>query len=1150
MKLRKIYSALLIVFFQLSFSQLSNFNLQVTATNEACSGNGTLSFTVSNTTAGASIGYNVFLLPNVTTPIATTSNSTLTGLVAGNYQVVATQSLGPNTNSQQQNITILNQIQNLTFTISAQKVKCGNDGVLTAVVSTGNAVSYELLTGPVTMPAQISNTFSGLPVGNYSIRIFDSCGNAVVNSFTLTQGYSSPVVFFAEGTDITCNTVLIKASGNFSNLNSAYPLTVQIVVYPPNNATPIIYNQILTSYPTQGIQQITTRYDGSYYFDVKVTDNCGNSSEMNNNFINKNFSYSVFVLQGCTPKIKVSTENAILPYTIEFLTSPAAFNPVAVNPGFPGPYTTPEVSLNVIPGNYTIKLTDACGKTHTVNFQVTNDETPIFNAVSTDGCGGISFSIDEIYEVTMINVTLVSAPATYIGNLPQDLSIYLNTVDYYSWAYTGFPQGVYVFHILDSCGVLHIKTVTVGSGQTLGMNIVNYPECQTGYGSVYIYYSTSSVSEVIITNAPSNFPFSLPYTVPVVGSMAFALIDVPEGNYSVQVTSVCGNIQTNNFVVESYIDSNTTFEIEQFCSSFNLKFTQQGNALTPSYALQKLNAVTGIWEHPVTGLQIINNQINSSNFYTISPNQWNINLNFLGKFRILEAFGTISFGTCVKPIQEFEVLGQPQVLNHNVINCGSGTSVIQLNAVGIGQLIYRITLKDNLPFLVNNGTNNVFVNLQPAIYNFQIEDSCGNILNHLIQINTSFPIQIIPSLCENQQSNLSADNYSFLQYEWWKDGAPSMILSSTSVLTFNPFISSNHSGIYYLKITHVGNPGSCLNGIISYSISTQVTPMAGSDNVVNFCGLQNSVNLNSYLSGTFDTNGTWLEFTTSNSLPVNGIWNTSAVNYGVYKFKYVVNGFCSNTDEAIITININEKPVLNTLPTAYSVCKGENLQINPALSNTNLSYQWTGPNNFSSTNSVLQLNTIQSISNGLYSLVVGNNGCNSDPFNFAVEVVNLPEFNISETCENNIKTLTAIPINGSFDSTINFNWTGPSGFTSSLNPIQIQSGNTGNYILTIDKNSCEISKGLMVNSTACEIQKGISPNEDGLNDYFDLSGFDVKTIKIFNRYGLEVYSKENGYKKEWNGQAYNGNYLPDAKYFYVIKFNSGLSKTGWVYLIR
>jgi hypothetical protein len=46
-----------------------------------------------------------------------------------------------------------------------------------------------------------------------------------------------------------------------------------------------------------------------------------------------------------------------------------------------------------------------------------------------------------------------------------------------------------------------------------------------------------------------------------------------------------------------------------------------------------------------------------------------------------------------------------------------------------------------------------------------------------------------------------------------------------------------------------------------------------------------------------------------------------------------------------------------------------------------------------------------------------------------------------------------------------------------------------------------------------------------------------------------VYEKQN-YSKEWVGQSNNGSELPDATYFYHIRFKSGEEKTGWIYVNR
>lgn len=106
-------------------------------------------------------------------------------------------------------------------------------------------------------------------------------------------------------------------------------------------------------------------------------------------------------------------------------------------------------------------------------------------------------------------------------------------------------------------------------------------------------------------------------------------------------------------------------------------------------------------------------------------------------------------------------------------------------------------------------------------------------------------------------------------------------------------------------------------------------------------------------------------------------------------------------------------------------------------------------------------------------------------------------------------------------------------------------------LVTITNGLC--SRTLTVSSDAtvitCEIPKGVSPNGDGLNDTWNLSGFNVKKVEIFNRYGLKVYSKVN-YTEEWHGQSDNGNELPDGTYYYVVEFNDNPVKTGWVYINR
>ena len=113
---------------------------------------------------------------------------------------------------------------------------------------------------------------------------------------------------------------------------------------------------------------------------------------------------------------------------------------------------------------------------------------------------------------------------------------------------------------------------------------------------------------------------------------------------------------------------------------------------------------------------------------------------------------------------------------------------------------------------------------------------------------------------------------------------------------------------------------------------------------------------------------------------------------------------------------------------------------------------------------------------------------------------------------------------------------------------------TGEGIYTAvvtNSTNCDNDAQFVVANDFCSIQKGISvnPTPDGLNDVFELSNLGVKYLQIFNRYGMKVYSKSN-YTNEWGGKSDNGDDLPDGTYYYVINFNNGKVKTGWIYINR
>ena len=186
-------------------------------------------------------------------------------------------------------------------------------------------------------------------------------------------------------------------------------------------------------------------------------------------------------------------------------------------------------------------------------------------------------------------------------------------------------------------------------------------------------------------------------------------------------------------------------------------------------------------------------------------------------------------------------------------------------------------------------------------------------------------------------------------------------------------------------------------------------------------------------------------------------------------------------------------------------------------------------------------------------------GSSSSTFTIGNEL----DFGFNGQCEGTVYVVTASPSTGSFDDndpTVSFRWSTTSGTTVGTDSYIFNVSDYANstpendtfpmeFILTVTVDGCETARSYTVEDITCTIQKGISPNNDGLNDYFDLEFMGVKKLSIFNRYGQEVYTKGN-YKNEWYGQGSNGDELPTGTYYFVIERSAGGTNTGWIYINR
>ena len=100
------------------------------------------------------------------------------------------------------------------------------------------------------------------------------------------------------------------------------------------------------------------------------------------------------------------------------------------------------------------------------------------------------------------------------------------------------------------------------------------------------------------------------------------------------------------------------------------------------------------------------------------------------------------------------------------------------------------------------------------------------------------------------------------------------------------------------------------------------------------------------------------------------------------------------------------------------------------------------------------------------------------------------------------------------------------------------------YYVTATEGTCTGTSEVTVNVRAVVVVPSMfTPNNgDGLNDYWilpNIEDYSEAEIKVFNRWGNVVYDGKGGPEylgNPWDGKS-NGNDLPSAVYYYVIKLN-------------
>jgi len=206
---------------------------------------------------------------------------------------------------------------------------------------------------------------------------------------------------------------------------------------------------------------------------------------------------------------------------------------------------------------------------------------------------------------------------------------------------------------------------------------------------------------------------------------------------------------------------------------------------------------------------------------------------------------------------------------------------------------------------------------------------------------------------------------------------------------------------------------------------------------------------------------------TNGDLPYTYLWNTGEITQsinvttaGTYSVSVsdTVTG-CTAVNQSI-TLAITPLPAPPTVVSNSPVCEGSILNLS-ASGVAGAIYNWTGPNGFTSSLQNPVINNVTASEAGVYSVTITSGSCTSMATTTTVIVNSIPAspsvLSNSPVCEGSLLNLSASVIPGAI-----YNWTGPNGFTSSLqNPFinNMSTSQGGIYSVIATVSGCNSAAG-------------------------------------------------------------------------------------------
>jgi len=694
-----------------------------------------------------------------------------------------------------------------------------------------------------------------------------------------------------------------------------------------------------------------------------------------------------------------------------------------------------------------------------------------------------------------------------------------------------------------NCGCVNppLLTLAATSGSTCGVTAVTVSGNTFGGSATSVTITENgggSVSPTSSTNSPFNFTYT-----PVAGDAGRVVV--------ITVT-------TNNPLGSPCAAASATYSL-----------TVNANPVAP---------VPGTVTQPTCALptgSVVLNSLPATGDWVITRNPGSLTTNGSGTSTTISGLapGTYTFTVtnsngCVSVASSNVVINaQPDTPGAPVVGAiTQPTCALSTGSVALSGLpatgTWTLTRMPGNVILLGSGTTRTVSAIPPGTYTFTVANAAGCVspASAEVVINTQPITPAAPTIGSITHPTCELGTGSIVLESMPETGEWTLIRypggSSSTGTGSSVTISSLPAGTYNFAVRNADGCTSPVsaNAVINAQPPTPSTPVVGTITHPTFLVATGSV----VLSGLPST-GSWILIRYPDGFTSQGTGTTrtvSGLEPGTYNFAVTNSAGCTSAQTGDVVINARPGAPVVVINNPPPICENETTDLTlPAVtagSDANLIFTyWTDAA------ATAAYATPQAATAGTY-YIMGTS--TAGYYTIKPVIVTADEIPVANAGPDQmLEYLFGTTLNAEIPEIGTGIWALVSGtgdlFNSTTPSTAVSGLSVGDNVFswTVTNGACDpVTDMIVVKVNNLTVPTLITPNQDGRNDFFVVRGLETlgrTELTIFDRRGLKVYESRD-YQNDWDGLDYNSNPLADDTYFWVIRADNGVSRSGYIVVRR